>query len=121
VVPHIQRNSRQKSSFKVLASVFWDRDGILLVDYLEKGATITERTGLQTSRQAFERNLVLKDNASLQKVAIMQQKLADLHFRVQKQPAYSPDIAPSDYRLFPSLRKHLSIEEVSLAADWWFA
>jgi ssDNA-binding replication factor A large subunit len=25
---------------KVLASVFWDKDGILLVDYPEKGATI---------------------------------------------------------------------------------
>jgi hypothetical protein len=24
-----------------LASVFWDKDGILLVEYLEKGATIT--------------------------------------------------------------------------------
>jgi hypothetical protein len=24
----------------MLASVFWDKDGILLVDYLEKGATI---------------------------------------------------------------------------------
>jgi hypothetical protein len=24
----------------VLASVFWDKDGILFVDYLEKGATI---------------------------------------------------------------------------------
>jgi hypothetical protein len=27
----------QKSSSKVLVSVFWDKDGILLVDYLEKG------------------------------------------------------------------------------------
>jgi hypothetical protein len=31
----------QKSSSKVLASVFWDKDGILLVDYLENGAIIT--------------------------------------------------------------------------------
>jgi hypothetical protein len=30
----------QKSSSKMLASVFWDIDGILLVDYLEKDATI---------------------------------------------------------------------------------
>jgi hypothetical protein len=33
----------QKSSSKVLASVFWDKDGILLVDYLAKGATITAK------------------------------------------------------------------------------
>jgi hypothetical protein len=31
----------QKSSCKLLASVFLDKDGIFLVDYLEKGATIT--------------------------------------------------------------------------------
>jgi len=30
----------QKSSEKVLASIFWDQDGILLVDYLPKGQTI---------------------------------------------------------------------------------
>jgi hypothetical protein len=33
----------EKSSSKVLASVFWDKDEILLVDYLEKGATITAK------------------------------------------------------------------------------
>jgi hypothetical protein len=49
----------QKSSSKVLASVFWEKDGILLADYLEMGATITVKyyieaaADLQTSRQAF--------------------------------------------------------------------
>jgi hypothetical protein len=31
----------QKSASKVMASVFWDKDGIPLVDYLKKDATIT--------------------------------------------------------------------------------
>jgi hypothetical protein len=30
----------QKSTVKVLASFFWDQDGILLTDYLPKGQTI---------------------------------------------------------------------------------
>jgi len=30
----------QKSTGKVLASIFWDQDGILLFDYLPKGQTI---------------------------------------------------------------------------------
>jgi hypothetical protein len=30
----------QKSAGKVLASIFWDQDGILLIDYLLKGQTI---------------------------------------------------------------------------------
>jgi len=30
----------QKLAGKVLASIFWDQDGILLIDYLPKGQTI---------------------------------------------------------------------------------
>jgi len=30
----------QKSTGKVLASIFWDQDSILLIDYLAKGQTI---------------------------------------------------------------------------------
>jgi len=30
----------QKSAGKVLASIFWDQDGVLLIDYLPKGQTI---------------------------------------------------------------------------------
>jgi hypothetical protein len=30
----------QKSAGKFLASIFWDQDGILLIDYLPKGQTI---------------------------------------------------------------------------------
>jgi len=29
----------EKSAGKVLASIFWDQDGILLIDYLPKGQT----------------------------------------------------------------------------------
>jgi hypothetical protein len=31
----------QKSAGKVLASIFWDQDGILLIDYLPNGQTIS--------------------------------------------------------------------------------
>jgi len=30
----------QKSAGKALASIFWDQDGTLLIDYLPKGQTI---------------------------------------------------------------------------------
>jgi hypothetical protein len=39
--PRPEKFKTQKSSSKVFASVVWYRDRILLVDYLEKGATIT--------------------------------------------------------------------------------
>jgi hypothetical protein len=41
VVPCVQKNFKiQKLPSKVLASGFWDKDGILVVHYLEKGVTI---------------------------------------------------------------------------------
>jgi hypothetical protein len=60
-------------------------------------------------------------------MAIMYQKLADLHLEVQKHPAYSPDLTPAEDCLFPNLKKHLkgstfsSIKEATLAVDLWFA
>jgi hypothetical protein len=50
--------------------------------------------------------LFLKDDAATHKAAIMHPELADLHFEVLKHPAYSPDLAPSNYYLFPNLKKH---------------
>jgi hypothetical protein len=49
--------------------------------------------------------LFLEDSAALNKAAIMHQKFAELSS--SETPAYSPDVAPSDYYLFPNLKKHL--------------
>jgi len=35
-----QRIQRTKIRWKILASIFWDQDGIILIDYLPKGQTI---------------------------------------------------------------------------------
>ena len=38
--PRPKKFRMQKPTGKVLASIFWDQDGILLIDYLPKGQTI---------------------------------------------------------------------------------
>jgi len=38
--PRSKKFRVQKSAGKVLASIFWDQDGILLIDYLPKSQTI---------------------------------------------------------------------------------
>jgi len=38
--PRPKKFTVQKSTGKFLASIFWDQDGILLIDYLPKGQTI---------------------------------------------------------------------------------
>jgi hypothetical protein len=71
--------------------------------------------------------LFLQDNAARHNAAITHQKLADFQLEVLKNPAYSPDLAPSDYHLLPNLKKQLkgrkfsSTEEATLAADGWVA
>jgi hypothetical protein len=48
--------------------------------------------------------LLLEDNVAPHKAVVpTHQKLADLHSEILKHPAYSPDLAPSGYYLFPNL------------------
>jgi hypothetical protein len=41
----------QTSAGKVMASVFWDSEGILLVEFLERGATINSQRYVQTLKK----------------------------------------------------------------------
>jgi len=51
--------------------------------------------------------LFLHDNASAHQALATQKKLAYLGFQYPDHPPYSPDLAPSDYHLFPGLKKQL--------------
>lgn len=127
------------SAGKVMASVFWDAKGILLIDYLEKGKTITgeyyanlldrldeeirkRRPGLAKKKIIFH-----QDNAPAHKSVLAMGKLRDLKYEVLEHPPYSPDLAPSDFHLFPNLKKftsgkHFSSNEEAIAAvEGYFA
>jgi len=49
--------------------------------------------------------LFLHDNAPAHRALATQKKLAYLGFQCLDHPPYSPDMAPSDYHLFPGLKK----------------
>jgi len=109
----------QKSAGKVLASIFWAEDGILLIDYLPKGQTINAEycssllVQLKDILKEKRRGKVIKgvlflhDNAPAHRALATQKKLAYLGFQCLYHPPYSPDLAPSDYHLFPGLKKQL--------------
>lgn len=69
----------------------------------------------------------MQDNAPAHKSHVAMQKIRDLGFELLEHPPYSPDLAPSDYHLFPQLKKSLkgrkfsSNEEVIKAVEVWFA
>jgi len=119
----------QKSAGKVLASIFWDQDGILLIDYLPKGQTINAeyyssllvqlKDTLKEKRQPREVHqggLVLAENAPAHRAFATQKKLAYLGFQCLDHPPYSSDLEPSDYHLFPGLKKQLKGHHFSSGA-----
>jgi len=69
--------------------------------------------------------LFFHDNAPAHRAHATQKKLTYLGFQWLDHPPYSPDLAPSDYRLFPGLKKQLkgrhfsSDAEVIAAAETW--
>jgi len=127
----------QKSAGKFLSSIFWAQDSILLIDYLPKGQTINEKyyssllVQLKDILKEKRRGnvtkwvLFLHENAPAHRALATQKKLAYLGFQFLYHPPYSPDLVPSDYHLFPGLKKQLkgrhfsSDVEVMAAEETW--
>jgi histone-lysine N-methyltransferase SETMAR len=113
------RPRQQRSTEKVMMTVFWDEDGILLTDYLARGSTITgpyyaslikrlRSTILEKRRGKVSHGvLLLHDNAPVHKSNIVQAAIRQAGFVELNHPAYSPDIAPTDYHLFSHLKKFM--------------
>jgi len=135
--PHPKKFRVQKSAGRVLASIFWDQDGILHIDYLPKGQTINAEYYLSLLMQlkdilkekcrgkVIKGVLFLHENTPAHRALATQKKLAHLGFHCLDHPPYSPDLALSGYHLFPGLKKQLkgrhfsSDVEVIAAAETW--
>lgn len=113
------------SAGKVMATIFWDAHGILLIDYLQKGRTITgayyvellDRLDAEIKRKrphlAKKKVLFHQDNAPAHTSRVAKQKIQDLGYELLPHPPYSPDLGPSDFFLFPKLKSQLAGERFS--------
>jgi histone-lysine N-methyltransferase SETMAR len=113
------RPREQRSAGKILLSLFWDREGVLLMDYLPTGRTINGeyyatligrlRSAIKEKRRGkLSRGVsLLQDNAPAHTSKLAKVAIRDAGFDLLNHPAYSPDIAPSDYHIFSNLKKHL--------------
>ena len=100
-----QKFQVQKSAGKVLASIFGDQDGILLIDYLPKGQNINAeyyssllvqlKDILKEKRRWNFTKVVLflHNNAPARRSLVTPKKLTYLGFQCLDQPPYSPDLA----------------------------
>jgi len=69
--------------------------------------------------------LLLHDNAPAHRSDVGQAVILECGFEEMRHPPYSPDLAPSDYHLFPNLKEHLrgqrfsTDDELKYATEEW--
>ncbi|KAJ4447089.1 hypothetical protein ANN_09078 [Periplaneta americana] len=125
------------STQKVMATVFWDRKGVLLLDFMPKGTKINAnrycetlrnlRRAIQNKRRGMlSRGVVLlHDNARPHTAASTRELLDQFGWEIFDHPPYSPDLAPSDFHLFTKLKDFLggtrfgSDEELKKTVNTW--
>lgn len=128
----------QASAGKVMATVFWDAEGVLYIDYLQRGTTITGqyyanliakvREAIKQKRRGkLSRGVIFHhDNAPVHTSRVAAAAIDAAGFAMLEHPPYSPDLAPSDFFLFPKLKEHIrgkqysSDEEVMDAVNAFF-
>ena len=112
-----------------MAWVFWDAE-VIFINYLEKGKTITGEYYSNLLTRLDEK--IHEKKPGLQKKKIIfhhppTKVFWQWHYKLLEHPSYSPDLAPSDFNLFPKLNlllagQHFSSnQEVIAAVEGYFA
>jgi len=108
---------------KVMATVFWDMRGVLLVEFQERGTTVNAssycsllerlKTAIRTKRKGLltQGVILLHDNARPHTARRTLETVEQLGLEVLPHPPYSPDLAPSDYHLFGPMKKMLGAQK----------
>lgn len=105
---------------KLMLCVFWDMKGVIYWELLSGQKTLNKEEYcrqlhalaqvLPEHRPEKTKVLIHRDNARPHVAADTQTTIANLGWEVMAHPAWSPDIAPSDYALFRSLKNSLPEE-----------
>ncbi|GFU14275.1 histone-lysine N-methyltransferase SETMAR [Trichonephila clavipes] len=102
-----------------MASVFWDRQDILLLEFMPPRMTINAaayrqtlkclRRAIQNKRRGMQTNGVclLHDNARPHTALVTKALLKQFKWEVLYHLPYSLDLAPSNFHLFRYLKLHL--------------
>jgi histone-lysine N-methyltransferase SETMAR len=124
-----------------MANVLWDRKGVLTVEFMQQGTTMTSEVYCETHTQkncvgpAIQNKrremltsgvVLLHDNAGPYTItaALTRALLEHFNWELFDHPYYSPDLAPSDYDLFTYLKnwsRFNSNEELMVGAKTWLS
>ena len=135
--PWPKKSKTQPSAGKVMATVFWDTKGVIMLDFLPKRSTITGvyyanlldqlRTAIREKCQVKLSKGVLQqqDNMRVHTCKVAMDAVEQNGYELIPHPAYSPDLASNDFFLFPNLKKDIcgrqfrSEEAVVTAVEEW--
>ena len=113
--PRPKKFKTQPSAGKVMATVFWDAKGAIMLDFLLKRSTITGvyyanlldqlRTAIREKcRGKLSKGVLLQqDNARVHTCKVAMDAVERNGNELIAHPAYSPDLVPSDFFLFQNL------------------
>ena len=120
---HVNSPTKKKfktlpSAGKVMCTIFWDRKGVILQDFLEPGQTINSDRYIMTLTKLKARIsrvrpkkkttfLVQHDNARPHTSFKTMEHTANLGWTVLPHPPYSLDLVPSDFHLFGPMKDGL--------------
>ncbi|GFR75311.1 histone-lysine N-methyltransferase SETMAR [Elysia marginata] len=102
-----------------MATVFWDTQGVILVDFLSRGETVNSDSYIDTLKRLRARVLrvrpdmdtgnvlLLHDNAQTHTSIRRRETIASFWCTTLPHPSYRPDLAPSDYHLFGPMKQSL--------------
>lgn len=121
--PRPKKARMSKSNIKVMLVTFFDNQGIVHHEFMEKGTTINQHVYLGILRrlresvrrkrpELFKSNswILHHDNAPAHTAASVKTYLASRGTTVLDHPPYSPDLAPNDFWLYPKLKMTLKGE-----------
>jgi hypothetical protein len=124
-----QRARKTIGSQKVMVTIFWSPRGFSVVEALPKNEKFNSKYMTDTiipalvtaNKQAPEsysehQSYIHFDNATPHKSVVTQSVLVQNKFKVVKHPPFSPDLAPSDFYLFGTVKGKL-IGETFNSAD----
>ena len=109
---------RKLSLETLMCVVFWDRLGVILVKFIRAGTTLTSQVYcgiLRELKTAYYRKrgkkrwddgiCILHENAPCHTSRPTTAEILDLEFFPMQHATYGPALAPSDYYLFPKLKR----------------
>jgi histone-lysine N-methyltransferase SETMAR len=117
--PRKKKLKTTPSAGKVTITVFWDIDGVILVDVMARGETINSDAYIKTLKKLEQRYRRVRHNRTPEDMLIQHdsalphtslrtpEAIAKFGWTVLPPPPDSPDLAPSDFHLFGPLKDAL--------------